>query len=259
MNPRRSVLTYPTFLRLLACLALVLASDNPARAAARGLWVDSAAGNDDNNGANTAPLKTLGRAIALANTVPPGGIVQIKLRAGSYLLSPATSITRDHVQIEGMSQPVRGASGYLEGFINEVQIVPSGPGCPGCALNPLLLVHASDVQFTGLHFAHPGSVDEGYVSDPNSDFMLAIMFEGQWDMANPKALSQEAVRFCHFEGWLIAVNVNFASASIELNREDNCFVPFWFGPAPGGARIDVRHNTMRSNIENGVNPGAARS
>jgi hypothetical protein len=231
--------------------ALVL--ESKVSAATRVVWVDCRAGNDGNNGTRKQPVCSLGRALALASQTNPAGSVTVKIHPGVYTVAPPLKISRDHLRIEGLSATVRDSRGFLEGFDQGVKIMPDGVGAPSATLpNPLILVHGSDVQFTGLHLLNPRAVTTNYLKDPGSDYLIAIQFEGQWDMANPKALTGEAVRLCQFENWLIAVNVNYASANIESSRAEKCVVPFWFGPAPGGATINVTHTLMRSNLESSV-------
>src|SRR5437867_10152463 len=91
-----------TTLSLLALLAVLWAAS--ASAQTYELWVDASRGNDANAGTSGKPLQTLGRAIEVANAIV-GGTVDIKVRPGTYPVAPIVTITRDHVTIEGLSNP----------------------------------------------------------------------------------------------------------------------------------------------------------
>src|SRR5262245_755032 len=100
-------------LAALAAVIVVAGTGSTAFAQTSSLWVDAARGNDLNPGTIARPLQTLCRAIALAHAIP-GGAVSIKLKPGTYPVAPNTTITRDHLSIEGLSNPVLDANGLLD-------------------------------------------------------------------------------------------------------------------------------------------------
>src|SRR5438067_561886 len=115
-NNMNSTLNQPaTQLARLVALGLMLLGCQIASAQIYTLWVDAARGKDANPGTQARPLQTLDRAISVANAIS-GGSVVISLRPGTYPLVPNATITRSHVTIQGLSNPILNADGFLDRF-----------------------------------------------------------------------------------------------------------------------------------------------
>jgi hypothetical protein len=188
------------------------------------LWVDAARGSDGDPGTTSRPLQTLSQAIVLAQAIS-GGAVSIKLRPGTYPIAANTVITRDHLAIEGLSNPALDANGLLDHFATPVNIVPASLGDQSLWLNLLLLVRANDVAVSRLSF------NSSTVNTNGQIFIIPLQFEGQWpspqDMNfQPRALTSESVRLCDFDNWSVAGGFNYASGSLEQCKVENCFVGF---------------------------------
>lgn len=76
-------------------LFLALPMTTQALPMAAEIWVSSETGQDTNNGANDAPVATLGKALALASTTDP---TTIYLMAGDYI-APADTLTQQNLTI----------------------------------------------------------------------------------------------------------------------------------------------------------------
>ena len=154
--------------------------------------MDASRGNDANAGTSGKPLQTLGRAIEVANAIV-GGTVDIKVRPGTYPVAPIVTITRDHVTIEGLSNPILNQDGYLDHFANPVTVVAANFGDQSLWINALILIRASDVAISGLSFI---STAEGTSTNVNAlIYVLALGFDGQWPGPQgnftPKALTND--------------------------------------------------------------------
>ena len=235
------------FLTLLACLWSASACAQTYE-----LWVDASRGNDRNAGTARKPLQSLGRAIAVANAIS-GGTVDIKVRPGTYPVVANTTITRDHLSIEGLSSPILNRDGYLDHFANPVTIVAANLGDTNLWINVLLLVRASDVALSGLSFF--SNAEAGAGTNVNLLVNLyPLAFEGQWPSPRdvnftPRTLTGESVRLCNFDGWPQAAAFNYASGTVEQCKVQHCFVGFYAGPSPGGGRLDFNRNHLTLNFE----------
>ncbi len=228
-------------------LGLILIGCQIASAQTYTLWVDAARGKDGNPGTASRPLQTLGQAIAFAHAIP-GGAVNIKLRPGTYPIAANTIITRDHLAIEGLSNPVLDANGFLDHFATPVYIVPATLGDQSLWLNLLFLVRADDVSVTGLSFNSAAVNTNGQV------FLMPIQFEGQWPSPwdpdfQPRALTGGSVRLCDFDNWYEVGGFNYASGSVEQCNVKHCLVGFYVGPSPGGAHVNFSRNHGSFNEE----------
>jgi hypothetical protein len=84
--------------------------------------------------------------------------------------------------------------------------------------------------------------------------LYPIAFEGQWPSPKDvnfitRALTEESVSLCKFDGWLQACSFNYASGTFEQCKVQHCFVGFYAGPSPGGANLDFNRNHMTMNFE----------
>jgi len=214
------------------------------------LWVDAARGNDVNDGTAGKPLQTLGRAIALAHAIPDG-VVSIKLKPGTYPVAANTIIRRDHIAIEGLSNPVLDANGLLDHFASPVNVVPADLGDQNLWLNLLFVIRASNISISGLSFDGRGINSNGPFYTIN---FIPFQFEGQWPSPQdpnfaPRALTGESIRLCSFNTWLQASGFNYASGTAELCKVENCFVGFYTGPSPGGAVVHYNRNHFSGGAE----------